>query len=59
MVSLQRCRHQTSHIGFKFTDDQLFWMAAMPGLVGGLLRIVNTFLIPIYGTRKQSFPSVH
>lgn len=40
------------HIGFRFTDDQLFWMAAMPGLAGGLLRIVNTFLIPIYGTRK-------
>lgn len=39
-------------IGFQFTDDQLFWMAAMPGLAGGLLRIVNTFLIPIYGTRK-------
>ncbi|WP_042721891.1 MFS transporter [Flavobacterium sp. B17] len=40
------------HIGFQFTDDQLFWMGAMPGLAGGLLRIVNTFLIPIYGTRK-------
>ncbi|MCJ8154538.1 MFS transporter [Chryseobacterium sp. SSA4.19] len=40
------------HIGFQFTDDQLFWMAAMPGLAGGLLRVVNTFLIPIFGTRK-------
>lgn len=40
------------HIGFAFTDDQLFWMAAMPGLAGGILRIINTFLIPIYGTRK-------
>lgn len=39
-------------IGFKFSDDQLFWMAAMPGLAGGFLRIINTFLIPIYGTRK-------
>ena len=39
-------------IGFQFTDDQLFWMAAMPGLAGGILRIGNTFLIPIYGTRK-------
>jgi len=39
-------------IGFKFKDDQLFWMAAMPGLAGGFLRIINTFLIPIYGTRK-------
>ena len=24
----------------------------MPGLAGGFLRIINTFLIPIYGTRK-------
>jgi NNP family nitrate/nitrite transporter-like MFS transporter len=45
-------------IGFKFSDDQLFWMAAMPGLAGGFLRIINTFLIPIYGTRKI-ISSVH
>lgn len=39
-------------IGFTFTDNQLFWLAAMPGLAGGLLRILNTFLIPMYGTKK-------
>lgn len=39
-------------IGFKFTKSQLYWIAAMPGLSGGLLRIVNTFLIPLFGTRK-------
>ncbi|THF47955.1 NarK/NasA family nitrate transporter [Flavobacterium supellecticarium] len=39
-------------IGFDFSDDQLFWLAAMPGLAGGLLRILNTFLIPLFGTRK-------
>ena len=38
-------------IGFKFSQDQLFWLAAMPGLAAGTLRIVNTFLLPIYGTR--------
>jgi NNP family nitrate/nitrite transporter-like MFS transporter len=38
-------------IGFKFDQDQLFWLAAMPGLAGGILRIVHTFLLPIYGTR--------
>ncbi|HWR34138.1 MAG TPA: MFS transporter [Chitinophagaceae bacterium] len=38
-------------IGFKFSSDQLFWLAAMPGLAGGTLRIVHTFLLPIYGTR--------
>jgi len=38
-------------IGFKFTTEQLFWLAAMPGLAGGTLRIIHTFLLPIYGTR--------
>lgn len=38
-------------IGFEFTPMQLFWLAAMPGLAGGTLRIVNTFLIPMFGTR--------
>ncbi|MCC6722578.1 MAG: NarK/NasA family nitrate transporter [Bacteroidia bacterium] len=38
-------------IGFKFTTNQLFWLAAMPGLAGGTLRIIHTFLLPIYGTR--------
>ena len=36
-------------IGFKFSTMQLFWLAAMPGLAGGTLRILHTFLIPIYG----------
>ncbi len=39
-------------IGFKFTDAQLFWLTAMPGLAGGSLRLVHMFLIPIFGTRK-------
>ena len=39
-------------IGFKFTEMQLFWLTAMPGLAGGTLRLVNMFLIPIFGTRK-------
>ncbi len=38
-------------IGFDLSTTQLFWLAAMPGLAGGTLRIVHTFLIPIYGTR--------
>ncbi len=40
------------NIGFKFNTMQLFWLAAMPGLAGGTLRIIHTFLIPLYGTRK-------
>jgi MFS transporter, NNP family, nitrate/nitrite transporter len=38
-------------IGFQFTSSQLFWLAAMPGLAGGSLRLVHMFLTPIYGTR--------
>ncbi len=30
-------------IGFKFTPQQLFWLAAMPGLAGGTLRLVHMF----------------
>lgn len=38
-------------IGFKFNTMQLFWLTAMPGLSGGSLRFIHTFLVPIYGTR--------
>lgn len=38
-------------IGFTFSTQELFWLAAMPGLAGGTLRVVHTFLIPIYGSR--------
>ncbi len=39
-------------IGFQFTETQLFWLTAMPGLAGGSLRLVHMFLIPIFGTRN-------
>ncbi len=38
-------------IGFKLTTGQLFWLAAMPGLAGGTLRLIHMFLTPMYGTR--------
>lgn len=38
-------------IGFKFTQNQLFWLAAMPGLAAGTLRAVHTFLLPVFGSR--------
>ncbi|MCC6744058.1 MAG: NarK/NasA family nitrate transporter [Acidobacteria bacterium] len=38
-------------IGFQFDTMQLFWLASMPGLAGGTLRILHTFLIPIFGSR--------
>lgn len=39
-------------IGFKYDTMQLFWLAAIPGLAGGMLRIIHTFLVPIFGTRR-------
>jgi len=39
-------------LGFDFTKEQLYWMAAMPGLSGGLLRLVWMVLPPKIGTRK-------
>jgi MFS transporter, NNP family, nitrate/nitrite transporter len=38
-------------LGFALTPGQLFWLAAMPGLAGGTLRLVHMFLTPMYGTR--------
>jgi NNP family nitrate/nitrite transporter-like MFS transporter len=38
-------------IGFPFTTDQLFWLAAIPGLSGATLRIFYSFLVPIFGGR--------
>jgi len=39
-------------IGFPFTTDQLFWLAALPGLSGATLRIFYAFMVPIFGGRK-------
>nr|WP_298146879.1 NarK family nitrate/nitrite MFS transporter [uncultured Pseudomonas sp.] len=39
-------------IGFSFSNDQLFWLAALPGLSGATLRIFYSFMVPIFGGRK-------
>ena len=38
-------------IGFDYTTDQLFWLAALPGLSGATLRIFYSFVVPIFGGR--------
>ncbi|HZF77611.1 MAG TPA: nitrate/nitrite transporter [Acetobacteraceae bacterium] len=38
-------------IGFRLTPGQLFWLAAMPGLAGGTLRLFHMFFTPLFGTR--------
>jgi NNP family nitrate/nitrite transporter-like MFS transporter len=38
-------------VGFEFTNDELFWLAALPGLSGATLRIFYSFMPPIFGGR--------
>jgi MFS transporter, NNP family, nitrate/nitrite transporter len=39
-------------IGFNYTTDQLFWLAALPGLSGATLRIIYSFVVPVFGGRR-------
>lgn len=41
-----------NNIGFDLSKGQLYWLAAMPGLAGGGLRLMWMFLPPIFGTRR-------
>ena len=40
------------NIGFKYTPNQLFWVAALPALSGATLRIFYSFMVPVFGGRK-------
>lgn len=39
-------------VGFKFSTNELFWLAALPGLSGATLRAFYSFMVPIFGGRK-------
>jgi NNP family nitrate/nitrite transporter-like MFS transporter len=39
-------------VGFAYSADQLFWLAALPGLSGATLRIFYSFMVPIFGGRR-------
>ncbi len=41
-----------NNIGFNFSTEQLFMLAAMPGLTGATLRIFYSFTVPIFGGRN-------
>ncbi len=41
-----------NNIGFDLSKKELYWLAAMPGLAGGGLRLMWMFLPPIFGTRR-------
>lgn len=38
--------------GFSYSPNQLFWLAALPGLSGATLRIFYSFMVPIFGGRR-------
>lgn len=40
------------NIGFKYSENQLFWLAALPALSGATLRIFYSFMVPVFGGRK-------
>ncbi|HHW77168.1 MAG TPA: MFS transporter [Xanthomonadaceae bacterium] len=39
-------------VGFQFTPNQLFWLAALPGLSGVFFRVLYSFVVPIFGGRN-------
>ena len=39
-------------VGFKYSTNQLFWLAALPSLCGATLRIFYSFAVPIFGGRR-------
>jgi len=39
-------------IGFKFSTNQLFWLAALPGISGAVFRALYSFVVPIFGGRN-------
>ncbi|YCA16629.1 NarK family nitrate/nitrite MFS transporter [Kushneria sp. AK178] len=39
-------------LGFGYTPNQLFWLAALPSLSGATLRIFYSFMVPIFGGRR-------
>ena len=43
---------QLPKVGFPFTPNQLFWLAALPGLSGALFRVLYSFVVPVFGGRN-------
>jgi NNP family nitrate/nitrite transporter-like MFS transporter len=39
-------------LGFKYSTNQLFWLAAAPALSGATLRIFYSFIVPLMGGRR-------
>ncbi|WP_417442700.1 nitrate/nitrite transporter [Idiomarina abyssalis] len=39
-------------LGFPYSQNELFWLAALPALSGATLRIFYSFMVPIFGGRR-------
>ena len=39
-------------IGFKLTTGELFWLAGAPGISGAALRLLYSFVVPVFGGRN-------
>lgn len=48
---------QLGAAGFALTVDQMFWLVALPILVGATLRIPYTFAVPLFGGRNWTIVS--
>ena len=48
---------QLNGAGFHFTTEQLFTLAALPGLVGATLRFVYTYMPALMGGKNWTFVS--
>ena len=42
-----------TNLGFDLSTNQLYWLVALPGLAGGLMRILWMTLPPMMGTRRM------
>ena len=43
--------------GFDLDNNQLYWLIALPGLLGAALRVLYTFMPPIFGGRNWTVVS--
>ena len=39
-------------LGFPYSSNELFWLAALPALSGATFRIFYSFMVPIFGGRR-------
>lgn len=57
MAAIQHSGALLPLIGFSFSANQLFWLVALPGLVGATMRFPYTFLVQVFGGRNWTIIS--